>query len=153
MIDDTMRLFLHSVDRDIEHLEKIEAPEHILEMLRGMQDNVRSKWAVIISNDRKDIINEVHKYLELNAEVNRVYNSIVIDRSDYHLKNKTVDLEPIDEYILTELFLSYTIFLDAYNELGFYYVICNNFPLDNSLYFVQQRAMREAARRVEENDE
>src|SRR5689334_8618676 len=114
MIENTMRLFMHSVDRDIEYLEKIQASKSILGLLRGMQDSIRSKWAVIISNDKKAVNNELTDYIGLNVEINQVYNSIVTERSDYHTKNKTAELEPIDEYILTELFLSYTIFLDAY---------------------------------------
>lgn len=151
MISNTMRLFMHSVDRDIEYLEKIHASETILSLLRGMQDSVRSKWAVIVSNDKRDIGNDIQKYFDLNVEVNNVYNAIVKERSDYHIKNEEEDLYAIDEYILTELFLSYTIFLDAYSELGFYYVICGNFPFHNAVFFAQQKSMREASRRIEDN--
>jgi hypothetical protein len=135
---------LHSVDRDIECLEGLSAPETILDKLRGMQDSVRSRWAIISSNDKKMVGNTIEDYFELNIEVNDVYNSIVTERSDYLLDNDKNETEPVDDYILTELFLSYTMFLDAYNELGFYYVICGNFPFHNSLFFAEQKALREA---------
>ncbi len=148
----TMRLFFHSVDRDIEVLEGISASDSILDKLRSMQDNVRSQWATIYSNTKRDVINTVESYLELNISVNDVYNSIVAERSNYLLDNDIEETEPIDEYILNELFLSYTIFLDAYSELGFYYVLCGNFPVHLMAYFVQQRQMREANKLLGDNN-
>lgn len=146
MIKDTLRLFLHSVDRDIETLEGLQAPASILDKLRGMQDSVRSRWAIICSNDKKALGNTIEDYMILNAEVNEVYNSIVIERCDYLEDNKIEGIEEIDEYILSELFLSYTIFLDSYAEMGFYYVICGNFPFQNSIFFAEQKALRESNR-------
>ncbi len=143
MIKDTLHLFLHSVDRDIETLEGMKAPETILNKLRGMQDSVRSQWAIIRSNDKKELGNTVEDYMNLNIEVNEVYNAIVSERVDFLTDNEMEDVEEVDEYILTELFLSYTIFLDAYSELGFYYVICGNFPFHNSIFFAEQKLLRE----------
>jgi hypothetical protein len=144
MIKDTLRLFLHSVDRDIETLEAMKAPGTILAKLRGMQDAVRSKWATIYSNDKKELGNAVEDYMDLNIDVNEVYNSIVNERCDYLNDNKMEEVEDIDEYILNELFLSYTIFLDFYHFCGFYYVICGNFPFHNSIFFAEQKALRES---------
>lgn len=149
MIKDTMRLFFHSIDRDIETLEGLNASKTILDRLRSMQDNVRSKWATIYSNDKKDIINSLSSYFDLNIEVNDVYNAIVTERSNYLLDNDIDDIEPVDEYILSELFLSYTIFLDAYSELGFYYVICGNFPFHSMEFFANQKLMRNANKLLE----
>lgn len=143
MIKDTLRLFLHSVDRDIEYLEGLKAPGTVLNKLRGMQDAVRSRWAIIYSNDKKELGNTVEDYMTLNIEVNEVYNSIVEERVDYLEENDMEEVEDIDEYILNELFLSYTIFLDFYHEQGFYYVICGNFPIHNSIFFAEQKFLRE----------
>lgn len=148
-----MRLFLHSVDRDIEVLEELDASKSILDRLRGMQDTVRSSWAIIISNDKKDTPNTIESYLNLNVEVNDAYNQIVIERSDYLLDNDLDQAEPIDEYILGELFLSYTIFLDAYNSAGLYYVLCANFPLHEMGHFVEQRQMRKANKLLDDSNE
>jgi len=146
MIKNTMRLFFHSVDRDIEVLEGINTPESVLAKLRGMQDTVRSKWAAIYSNDKHGKSNTIQDYLDLNIMVNDVYNKVVIERSDYLVDNNYETAEPCDEYILSELFLSYTIFLDALTECGFYYVMCANFPVENMSWFAQQKQMREANR-------
>jgi len=151
MIKDTMRLFFHSVDRDIEYLEDIGASSTILALLRGMQDVVRSKWAIIYSNEKRDKGNSIESYFDLNVEVNEVYNKIVTERSNYVLDNELEEIEPVDEYIIDELFLSYTIFLDAYTECGLFYVICGNFPFHNMLFFSQQKAMREANKRIVDN--
>lgn len=147
-----MRLFLHSIDRDIETLEALKASDSILGKLRGMQDNVRSKWATIYSNDKKDIVNNISDYFDMNIEVNDVYNSIVTERSNYLLDNNLEDIEPVDEYILNELFLSYTMFLDAYSELGFYYVICGNFPFHSMGFFANQKMMRNANKLLGEDN-
>jgi len=150
MIKNTFRLFLHSVDRDIETLEGLNAAESILNKLRGMQDTIRSRWAEIYSNDKKDIQNSFESYFELNIEINDVYNAVVAERSNYLLDNDLDVIEPVDEYILGELFLSYTIFLDAYSEMHLYFVICGNFPFHNMHFFSQQKMMREANRKLED---
>jgi hypothetical protein len=152
MIKNTMRLFFHSVDRDIEALEAMEAPESILAKLRGMQDTVRSKWASIYSNEKHGNANTIQDYLDLNIAVNDAYNKIVLERSDYLVDNKIELAEPVDEYILSELFLSYTIFLDALSECGFYYVMCANFPVESMAWFAQQKQMREANRLLGEDN-
>ncbi len=146
MIKNTMRLFFHSIDRDIEAMEALDAPESILAKLRGMQDTVRSKWAAIYSNEKNGRNNTIQDYLDLNIAVNDVYNLVVQERSDYLIANNLDIAEPVDEYILSELFLSYTIFLDALSECGFYYVMCANFPVENMSWFAQQKQMREANR-------
>lgn len=148
----TMRLFFHSIDRDIESLEQLKASASILDKLRSMQDSVRSQWAKIYSNDKHEVANSISAYFDLNIEVNEVYNKIVTERSDYLLDNNIDDLEPVDEYILEELFLSYTIFLDAYSECNFYYVICGNFPFHSMGFFANQKMMRAANRAIEEKD-
>lgn len=150
MIKNTMRLFFHSIDRDIEALEATGASESILAKLRGMQDTVRSKWAAIYSNEKNGKTNTIQDYLDLNITVNDVYNKIVLERSDYLVENKLDMAEPVDEYILSELFLSYTIFLDALSECGFYYVMCANFPVESMAWFAQQKHMREANRLLED---
>ena len=147
-----MRLFFHSIDRDIEALEALEAPESILAALRGMQDTIRSKWASIYSNDKNGKINTIQDYLDLNIAVNDVYNKVVIERSDFLIANNMDMAEPVDEYILSELFLSYTIFLDALSECGFYYVMCANFPVENMSWFAQQKQMREANKLLEDGN-
>jgi len=143
MIKDTIRLFLHSVDRDIEYLEGIGASKIILKLLSEMQDTVRSSWALMISNDKNQIGNPLHDYLELNVLVNRVYNAIVQSHND-DIGDSGAD--DVTEYIINELFLSYTIFLDAYSELGFYYVICEEYPFHNAIFFAQQKHLRQANR-------
>lgn len=144
MIVDTMRLFFKSIDTDIEALTVFNAPESIIEKLRNMQETVRSQWASIYSNNKRNISNDDNSYFNLNVEVNDTYNAIVAERSNYLLDNDIEEAEPVDEYILSELFLSYTIFLDAYGEHGFYYVICGNFPFHNMVFFAQQKQMRDA---------
>lgn len=150
-IDSTMRCFLHSVDRDIDTLEAMKAEESILTLLRGMQDTVRSQWAVILSDEKhnRDVENldKVQKYQTLNAEVNDIYNRIV-DEQELRLQENDLEMGEIDQYILSELFLSYTIFLDAYTELNFYYMICGNFPFDMMLYFADQKSMRLASKSI-----
>ncbi len=143
MILKTIRLFLHSVDRDIEYLEGLQA-HSIVDRLRTMQDNVRSEYAKIQSSEKRDQPISLESCFELNIMVNDTYNAIVAERSNYLLDNNLEETEPVDDYILTELFLSYTIFLDAYQEMGLYYVICGNFPFHNMSYFSQQKFMRNA---------
>jgi hypothetical protein len=66
--------------------------------------------------------------------------------------NKIELAEPVDEYILSELFLSYTIFLDALSACHFYYVMCANFPVESMAWFAQQKQMREANRLLGEDN-
>lgn len=143
-----MRLFFHSIDRDIEMMDGLEASPTILNLLTTMQETVRSQWALIYSNEKRDVKNDKDDYFNLNITVNDAFNAIVCERSNYLIDNDMEEAEPIDEYILNELFLSYTIFLDAYSELGFYYVICGNFPFHNMVYFSQQKSMRLANKRL-----
>jgi hypothetical protein len=151
-INDTMRLFLHSVDRDIEALIALDASDSLLNKLKGMQDNVRSQWAIIRSNDKKDIETDVTVYYTLNTDVNKVYNSIVTERLD-DLNAKGIEgVEKVDEYILSELFLSYTIFLDAFSELGLYYVICSDYPFQSASFFMQQKMSRAARKIIADRD-
>lgn len=118
-----------------------------------MQDTVRSNWAAIYSNDKKEVLNTINAYLDLNVEVNEAYNYIVNERSNYLMDNKLEEGQPIDHFILDELFLSYTIFLDSYSQLGFYYVLCSCFPVHQMAYFVQNRQMREASLILGDRDE
>ena len=150
MIKNTFLLFLNAVDRDIEMLEAMPGSNTITDKLRQMQDNIRSNWARIYSNEKRDKPNSIESFFDLNIEVNGVFNSVVADRANYILDNEIDDdtPDPITEYILNELFISYTIFLDAYTEMGLYYVICGNFPFHNMNFFSQQKAMREANRRL-----
>jgi hypothetical protein len=149
---ETLKLFLHSVEKDIAYLEGLKADQSILNRLRALLDNVRSQGAYIYSNDKKGIGNLIGAYFTLNLETNAVYNGIVTDRADYLLANIDEPAGPIDAFILRDLFLSYTIFLDAYSELGFYYIMCENFPFRNASYFAIQKSIRAAERRLDKEE-
>jgi hypothetical protein len=125
---------------------------NIADRLRTMQDNVRSEFAKIYSDDKRDKPVSLKSCAELNIIVNEVYNAIVAERSNYLLDNNVEETEPIDDYILNELFLSYTIFLDAFTEMGLYYVMCGNFPFHNMNYFSQQKYMRAANKLLGDNN-
>jgi hypothetical protein len=113
-----------------------------------MQEAVRDQWALIYSNEKRDVKNDKDAYFNLNITVNDAFNAIVCERSNFLIDNEIEEAEEIDHYILNELFLSYTIFLDAYSELNYYYVICGNFPFHNMVYFSQQKSMRLANKRL-----
>ena len=132
-------------------LEGLKA-SNIADRLRTMQDNVRSEFAKIYSAEKRDKPISLEDCAELNLTVNDTYNAIVAERSNYLLDNELEETEPVDEYILTELFLSYTIFLDALTEIGIYYVMCMEFPFHKMDYFYQQKLMRAANKLLGDNN-
>jgi hypothetical protein len=76
-----------------------------------------------------------------------------MERNEFLLANIDEPIGLLDDFILKELFLTYTIFLDAYSELGFYYIICKQFPFAQASYFAIQKGLRAVARRLDKDDD
>lgn len=147
--------FLQAVDVDIKSLQQYPHSDKIIERLCDLSEDVKSSIAVIYSSDKKnDYVSNgelTGRWCRLNLEINDAYNDIAEIRFTY-LEENNIKEEDIDAYITEEAFLSYTLALDAFTELGLYYVIAIHFPYHFLLHFQNEKQQRDASKHIKDNE-
>lgn len=138
--------YINSVDKDIKILEGHPGSKLIVKKFLKMQEYSRNQWAKVHSivksmNDEtpETAFKKSQEIIELcgrmNMEINKVYDSVV----DMCIKKKEKGDEFFLNYVLEEMFYSYSIFLDALHFMGLYYIPSYQFPFLLSDVFANRK--------------
>jgi len=143
--------FLESITADIKELEGFDTviSHSIIKLLVQMQEELRDKFAEIRSDEKHGIILESKEELLNYAFLNSTVNATMDEINDI-IQGRSED-DFIYNFVLCQLFLSYTIFLDGFTENATFYTIARSFPYSYMLYFQSEKQCRNASKILKKN--
>ena len=127
--------YMSAIDKDIKILQDVKGTKTIVKQLIKLQEFTRDVWAqihsIVKSLDKLPHDEQQEKSqdivimcMDMNETINNFYNKIV----DICIqKQKKGDSQYLN-YVIEEVFYSYSIFLDALHYMGIYYVAADSFP-------------------------
>jgi hypothetical protein len=145
--------FLNSIDLDIKELSGVDNSKisnSIIQILVQMQENLRDKFSEVRSVEKHNVIIESREELLNYAYLNSTVNCAMDEINDI-IQNRATEEDYIYNFVLCQLFLSYTIFLDGFTENAMFYTIARSFPYSYMLYYQSEKQARNASKVLKKN--
>jgi hypothetical protein len=154
-----MIMYMTAIDKDIKILQDNKGTKPIVKQLIKLQEFTRDAWAkihtIIKTMDKLPPEEQQEKSqdvvimcMDMNVTINSFYDKIIKICIE---KQKKGDSQFLN-YVIEEVFYSYSIFLDALHYMGIYYVAAESFPFILANLYAK-RKITELGEFVEEDED